>query len=355
MLVSIRGAGLTEANDADDDGDCSRSSEYPECGAYVMTSKDSPATSYTMHGCFLPNYGRTLMLQDSPPSISIRGGSSTVIGNSPVTITVPATPGPTTAVSEPASSSPPIGAIVGGVVGGLAVLALLILGIVFMRRRKPQDPATAPTPGPGDDPNGYNGFSTAGAGYGKESPYSPTEASPTFAPQNQYHNGGHLSSMSNSAIAPAPPLYDPRYSVTSSHTAGNQHAGSFSGAGGVGPMGIGNTPSPNPSTDAPFNSPAGTGGGLTRSSFPQTSMVGQAPALIEGDELFDFPGQPASPPQPPPGMNIPSGVVGGVGTPSPPGPPAGSAEVEAIYPFGTKDNRAELSGSNWTGTGTEGR
>jgi hypothetical protein len=265
-----------------------------------MTSKAAPGTSYTEYGCFKPNFGGPYLLQDYPPD-----SNPTVIrtsaGSAPAMPTDSGTP-------VQSSSSSPVGAIVGGVIGGLAVIAMLILGILYLRRRSPKPvPHEHPHPGPA-----YHN-----PPYSKEPPYSPNEAPPTFPPQTQFRNVG-----TQQATAPGPPLYDPRYSVTSSQGQGQGPTGS------VGAAGPGNTPSPNPSTDAPYSNPA-SHGGLTRSSQPQTSMAGRPPALTNND--FNL--LPASRPH-----AAAAGEGKAVGSPN-------SAEVEAVNPFGTRDNRAELSGA----------
>lgn len=79
-------------------------------------------------------------------------------------------PPPTSSAPPPQqqqSSSTPIGPIVGGAVGGVAVIGLVILGIILIMRKKP--PAPAPTPAPATT----QGATTQGPG-----PSPP----PVFAP-----------------------------------------------------------------------------------------------------------------------------------------------------------------------------
>ncbi|KAH6899608.1 hypothetical protein B0T10DRAFT_541982 [Thelonectria olida] len=63
-----------------------------------------------------------------------------------------------TSSTHRSSGSAPVGAIVGGVVGGLAVIALTVLGVIgilFLRRRKRNE--TAPSgPDPGLAPQSHN-------------------------------------------------------------------------------------------------------------------------------------------------------------------------------------------------------
>lgn len=118
----------------------------------------------------------------------------------------------------------------------------------------------------------------------KESPYSPDGQSPFF-PQPQQFNGPGMQGAT-------PPLYDPRYSAV----------GQGQASGG--------SPSPNPSTESPFTNLVSLTS-LTHASQPQTSM---APLPEDG--------------------HLPSE------RPTP--------EVDAVHPFGTRDNRAELA-AGWKG------
>ena len=260
------------------------STQYPECGAYIFSSSATPQISYTMYNCFLANYGRSLAWQEYPAGMSaIISSSSSTTSSSSVTT---APPSPTT--SSPVKTPPsPTGAIVGGVVAGLALLVFLILGIFFLRRRKP---ATR------EDPQAS---SVAYSGVYKESPYSPAEQSSTFTPQPQYHNFS-----SQQAIGPVPPEFGQPYMPASNQTPSPPPLAQD------GPT---RAPGSIPSMGAPFTgvSPV-SHRGLADSPPLQTSMMNQPPALHESHDV---------------------GIV-----------PARSAEVEALHPVGTRDNRAELEG-----------
>lgn len=93
------------------------------------------------------------------------------IPSDPDTTTSSSSPGPPSSSSTPApppqSSSPsaapqestPVAPIVGGVVGGVAVIGLIVLGIIFLvKKGGSKSPPPAPTPGP-TDPSSPIGFS----------------------------------------------------------------------------------------------------------------------------------------------------------------------------------------------------
>lgn len=92
-------------------------------------------------------------------SLGVAATSSSGPGASNVgSTTASSNPASVTAAAKPGSSSAPIGAIVGGAVGGVAVIALFALGLVLLlrRRRHHQDPASdpyAPINPPGGNPS----------------------------------------------------------------------------------------------------------------------------------------------------------------------------------------------------------
>ncbi|KAK0638500.1 hypothetical protein B0T16DRAFT_421269 [Cercophora newfieldiana] len=135
-------------------------------------------------------------------------------GVTSITVTPTPTPG------DGGSSSPPIGAIVGGVVGGLAVIGLLILGAFFLIRRnkKNQDLNTSQQPGaPGAPQYPYGGAPPPmQQQYGN---VAPSESLGPVSPTSTYDPvfKGHGSVSMASALAPgqddynrmsyAPPVY----------------------------------------------------------------------------------------------------------------------------------------------------
>lgn len=90
-----------------------------------------------------------------PTTRTTTSKSSSSSSEPPPSSTLPTQPPTSSAPPPQQSSSTPIGPIVGGAVGGVAVIGLIILGIVLILRKKPPAPAPAPapTPGPGPDPS----------------------------------------------------------------------------------------------------------------------------------------------------------------------------------------------------------
>ncbi|RBR26452.1 uncharacterized protein FIESC28_00746 [Fusarium coffeatum] len=95
---------------------------------------------HTYKGDDSPNFVTTTISNEDETTISIPGTvSRPMVIDDPTSTTD--SPGPTTSseVPAPPSKKVPVGAIVGGVVGGLAVLGLIAIGIIFaLRRRKPK-------------------------------------------------------------------------------------------------------------------------------------------------------------------------------------------------------------------------
>ena len=89
------------------------------------------------------------------PQASSVASATTSSGNRPST----------TAVAKPGSSSAPIGAIIGGVVGGVAVLALFALGLVLLLRKRRHHQ------GPGSEP--YTSINAPGGNPSQQPPPQP--------------------------------------------------------------------------------------------------------------------------------------------------------------------------------------
>ncbi|KAI1054036.1 hypothetical protein LB507_007490 [Fusarium sp. FIESC RH6] len=95
---------------------------------------------HTYKGDDSPNFVTTTISDEDGPTMSIPGTVSRPTAIEDPTSTTDS-PGPTSssAVPAPSSKSVPVGAIVGGVIGGLAVLGVIAIGIIFaLRRRKPK-------------------------------------------------------------------------------------------------------------------------------------------------------------------------------------------------------------------------
>ncbi|GKT49958.1 uncharacterized protein ColSpa_10139 [Colletotrichum spaethianum] len=95
------------------------------------------AASTTYAGQSARNFSPLALTGGTTSTTSIRSVGST---STTTTTTDPVTPDPDPPSPVPEKSSTPIGAIVGGVVGGLALIALVALGIWFLIRKKKQTP-----------------------------------------------------------------------------------------------------------------------------------------------------------------------------------------------------------------------
>ena len=140
-------------------------------------------------------------------------GASTTRGGSSVLSTTTGDPANGGNGNENASQPAPVGAIVGGVIGGLAVIGLGIVGaLLIMRRRRQQSADPAYSGGPGGGPNvayapapggGYGppGAQPNGALLSSHSPYGgPPSAHEYYAPTQSSHSPGQ------SAVSPYTPM-----------------------------------------------------------------------------------------------------------------------------------------------------
>ncbi|KAK3344106.1 hypothetical protein B0T25DRAFT_317845 [Lasiosphaeria hispida] len=105
----------------------------------------------------------------------------------------------------PRSSSPtPVGAIVGGVVGGIAVLGLVCLGIFYIiRHKKPKTPPAPPAPAPGPAPETTQ--------YNLPPPTQPGMPHETGAYDTSALKPGHQSTISAYSVAPSMPSPQQQY------------------------------------------------------------------------------------------------------------------------------------------------
>lgn len=178
------------------------SSLYPECVQYVYGS--APISGFTWMECGGQATRQVAQVKATTGfSLTSSSRSSSSTSTSPggtTTTTVPPTPDPTPA----SSNSTPTGAIVGGVVGGLAVIGLVVLGLFYIARRRrapspspgPQQPDVAyapvpPPPGPESPPIGYtSGPLPEYRGSMFKAPYDTTQpaTSPTASPGAPYHS-----------------------------------------------------------------------------------------------------------------------------------------------------------------------
>lgn len=124
--------------------------DFPTLVTQYATATDSTALS----GSYV-YITQTISSRPTAPTTTSTPSTSqpSTTNSGPSTLTVTPTPTTTSAVPVPGKKTP-VGAIVGGVVGGLAVIGAIILGVLFFLRRKrnASAPATTPVAAPGPSP-----------------------------------------------------------------------------------------------------------------------------------------------------------------------------------------------------------
>ncbi|KAK4113742.1 hypothetical protein N656DRAFT_796969 [Canariomyces notabilis] len=126
-------------------------SNYPRC--YTHKYQDDGLIGYTFLGCAKADGTGKVWRTPTPSPTSTSSSSSSLSSSSSSTTTISTTVSSSSnssnatpiAPHEPSSSSSsvPIGAIVGGVVGGLAAIALILWGIWALRRQNSRGPVFA--------------------------------------------------------------------------------------------------------------------------------------------------------------------------------------------------------------------
>lgn len=137
-------ANMSSFHSTDSDEPYCRTYLYPNGVADYRCASTSVGSiqrvEHTFKGDDSPNFvTTTLSDEDGPPSFIPESVSRSIVIDDPTSTTD--SPGPTSssAIPAPPSKPVPVGAIVGGVVGGLAVLGLIAIGTIFaLRRRKPK-------------------------------------------------------------------------------------------------------------------------------------------------------------------------------------------------------------------------
>ncbi len=196
----------------------SNNSDYPSCMRHIFA--DSTYFGYTLVGCGRTSGSDLVYFQSTTSSTSSSSSTSTTTTSSTSAATT--TPPAATTSTAPADSgsSTPIGPIVGGVVGGVAALGLIGLGIFFIVRKSgrqsptpPPPPTTAPAA-----PGGYGSPPQMAQGYPPSQGFVPPAEADSRASMVKPSYGTTMSSydpqaMSVQNISPphSPPTQDPRF------------------------------------------------------------------------------------------------------------------------------------------------
>ncbi|KAB5545581.1 hypothetical protein GE09DRAFT_212947 [Coniochaeta sp. 2T2.1] len=251
-------------------------SNFPTCVKHLY--KDPVWTGYTLWGCHRSLrtdfvYYEPTTLGDSTsasntrtrtPTSSDEDGTSTSGSAANESATNPPTPSPSP-VPPPAKKSN-TGAIVGGVVGGVAAIAIIGLAAFFLLRRKKKPSAATPAAaaaGPGTDPTSPTGPASPPPQGGYYDPNQPQMAQQ----QGQYNYGA-------AGFAPVDPrasIAKPPYAVATEYNPHSPNANN-----GFSP----------PQSPAPAYGPPG-------STPPPAGAYGQQQAAVSPDSTgYGQPGQP---------------------------------------------------------------
>lgn len=215
----------------------SGSSDYPHCMTHIYQDQQS---GYTLFGCgvaaatdkiwYSPLDGpssSTSSSTTSEESTSTTETSTSASASESETETASSAPSPTPGPAQSGGSSTPVGPIVGGVIGGVAVLALIGLGIWAIKRHSDKnkqinpDPSAAAAAGnipphqqqPPNGPNGPNGPASPASPYDNNSMSQPPyytgaaafdpRASVAKPPVGQTPPGGSYDPMTGAYIPPS--------------------------------------------------------------------------------------------------------------------------------------------------------
>jgi len=169
-------------------------STYPRCLTHKYASDDI-FSGYTLLGCgqtagsdvvYYTSTGR------AAPTTTTTRPRSTDSTTTPGTVTTTSAPPTTTAASS--SGGAPVGAIAGGVVGGVAALSLIALGVFFIIRR-------------GKQPRDGGAHSAAGISSAQGQSPAPGSGMMTEQPLHQANYSGFAPVDNRSSIAKGP-YYD---------------------------------------------------------------------------------------------------------------------------------------------------
>ncbi|KAK4245962.1 hypothetical protein C7999DRAFT_42574 [Corynascus novoguineensis] len=210
----------TKTYDSDKTLYCSNS-DLPSCAVFSYADKTGSIAGYTIHTCDSVSTTYTMFFRPTDTSSSSRSTTTSeslsespesTTGSSPTGTDSDSSPAETSGDSDSDSdSSTPVGPIVGGVVGGVAALALIGLGVFFLVRRKKQN---GPNPaGLQGGPTGFMGGPPGGPSGYANVPSPPNSAmgpiySDSYDPlQNSSAYAGSIHQMQN--IPPSPHAMNP--------------------------------------------------------------------------------------------------------------------------------------------------
>lgn len=187
----------------------------PYCRTYIYPSDvrdyrcaSTPATRgssvfWTYDGQDNPGFSTTVLYDVSMTTVDSTTSPTEVTSTEPTTTTQSIEP------THKPESKTPVGAIIGGVVGGLAVVGVIILGAIFLlRRRRSQNESEAPPPPIQPEPAVDMTNTKPPVGYDPQSPSvaSPVESewrgSSVISPQSTT-----ISPVPHSELSAAPPGY----------------------------------------------------------------------------------------------------------------------------------------------------
>ncbi|ROV89493.1 hypothetical protein VPNG_10158 [Cytospora leucostoma] len=178
-------------------------SEYPYCKTHLYN--DDTFRGYTLQGCAVAAGTDSVVYSATLSSVSSSSRKSSSAANGFTTVSSstrgsdPATSTLTTSTPTSRSSPAPIGAIVGGVVGGIAVIALFALGLVFLLRRRRRDP------GPKGNQTAQQTSLSQSGGY----PHQPPPSQPAMQHQYLQHSSQQPPlDPATGGFAAAPATYD---------------------------------------------------------------------------------------------------------------------------------------------------
>ncbi|KAH8890033.1 hypothetical protein GQ53DRAFT_179664 [Thozetella sp. PMI_491] len=194
--------------------------DFKGYSAFLCSAKKTVEAAY-VNPTSIPS-SSTPTTTTQPPTTTSSSSTSTSFSSTSTSTTPSPTPAPDS------GSSTPVGAIAGGVVGGVAVLALVAFGIWWIMRKSKKDkaanapPAPAPAPAPGPAPMGayspapgYDGQHMQMAQ--QQQPYPqqhhyPPQGAPIYNPAQdprasiaKPYDGSYTSGYGSNPSSPPPP------------------------------------------------------------------------------------------------------------------------------------------------------